>query len=92
MLGYLFYRVDEIYRSLLKIHAIVAGSNIKETYKLGTTNSTYQIGRWYQSMSSQIIIDYSAFDEFSNYTLNVECRNIELLHNQDALVYFQRES
>ena len=91
-MGYLFYRVDEVHRSLLKIHAIVAGSNIKETYELGTTNSTYQIGRWYQSMSSQIIIDYSAFDEFSNYTLNVECRNIELLHNQDALVYFQRES
>jgi len=43
-------------------------------------------------MTSKIIIDYTAFDKSSNYTLQVECRNIELLHNQDALVYFQRKS
>ena len=91
-MGILYYRVDEVHRSLLNIHAIVGGSNLKETYDFGTINSTYQLGQWYQSTSSQVIIDYNAFDEFSNYTLNVECRNIELLHNQDALVYFQRKS
>ena len=91
-MGILYYRVDELYRSLLKIHDIVAGTNIKETYEFGTSNNTYQFGQWYQSTSSQIIVDYSAVDELSNYTLNVECRNIELLHNQDALVYFQRKS
>ena len=92
VMGILYYRVDEVHRSLLNIHAIVGGSNLKETYDFGTINSTYQLGQWYQSTSSQVIIDYNAFDEFSNYTLNVECRNIELLHNQDALVYFQRKS
>ena len=91
-MGILFYQVDGVHRSVLKIHAIVAGANIKETYEFGTSNNTYQFGKWYQSASSEIIIDYSAFGEFSNYTLNVECRNIELLHNQDALVYFQRKS
>lgn len=91
-MGILYYRVDEVHRSLLKIHAIVAGSNIKETYEFGTPNNTYKFGQWYQSTSAQIIIDYSALDESSNYKLNVECRNIELLHNQDALVYFQRKS
>ena len=96
-MGILFYRVDELHRSLLKIHAIVGGTNLRETYEFGTsrssnnTVSTNQLGHWYQSSSSQIIIDYTAFSEFSNYTLNVECRNIELLHNQDALVYFQRK-
>ena len=91
-MGILYYRVDEVHRSLLRIHAIVGGTNLKETYEFGTSNNKYQLGKWYQSASSQIIIDYSAIYEFSNYTLNVECRNIELLHNQDALVYFQRKS
>ena len=71
---------------------LVRASLIKDTYEFGNTNSTYQVETWYQSMSSEIIIDYTAFDKLSNYTLQVECRNIELLHNQDALVFFQRKS
>ena len=122
--GILYFRVDQLTKSLLQIHSIVADANvmgkdfqtflpvsssievhdgvylrclvwaslIKDTYEFGITNSTYQVETWYQSMSSKIIIDYTAFDKLSNYTLQVECRNIELLHNQDAIVYFQRES
>ena len=71
---------------------LVQASLIQDTYEFSNENSTYQVETWYQSMTSKIIIDYTAFDELSNYSLEVECRNIELLHNQDALVYFQRES
>ena len=91
VLGYLYFRVDDLSESLLQIHAIVAGSNLIETYDFGDTNSTYLTKKWYQSTASEIIIDYSAFNKSSKYILEVECRNIELLHNQDALVYFQRK-
>ena len=77
--------------SLLQIHAIVAGANVIETYEFGSGTS-FKSKEWYQSRASEVIIDYTAFDQSSNYTLEVECRNIELLHNQDALVYFQRKS
>ena len=73
-------------------NVLVRASSIQDTYEFSSANSTYQVETWYQSISSKIIIDYTAFDKLSNYTLQVECRNIELLHNQDALVYFQRES
>ena len=89
--GYLYFRVNELTESLLQIHAIVAGSNLKETYDFGDQNSIYLTKKWYQSTASEIIIDYSAFNKSSKYTLEVECRNIELLHNQDALIYFQRK-
>ena len=78
--------------SLLQIHAIIAGANVIETYEFGNGRTSYNSKEWYQSRASQVIIDYTAFDQLSNYTLEVECRNIELLHNQDALVYFQRKS
>ena len=73
-------------------NVLVRASSFQDTYEFSTANSTYQVETWYQSISSKIIIDYTAFDKLSNYTLQVECRNIELLHNQDALVYFQRKS
>ena len=133
VLSILFFRVGQVNRSQLKIHTIVAGANLIETYEFrskdyflikeaglgGAANNTYQFGQWYQSKASEVIIDfrwgvrtdyywtqfecsnlhgsirhllYSAIDILSNYTLEVECRNIELLHNQDALVYFQRKS
>ena len=91
VLGYLYFRVNELNESVLQIHAIVAGSNLIETYDFGDKNSTYLTKKWYHSTASEIIIDYSAFNKSSKYTLEVECRNIELLHNQDALVYFQRK-
>ena len=91
VLGYLYFRVNELTESLLQIHAIVAGANLIETYDFGDTNSTYLTKKWYQSTASEIIIDYSASNKSSKYSLEVECRNIELLHNQDALVYFQRK-
>ena len=77
--------------STLQIHAIVAGANLIETYDFVDNKSTYLMRKWFKSSSSEIIIDYTAFNQSSNYTLEVECRNIELLHNQDALVYFQRK-
>lgn len=91
VLGFLYFRVNELTDSLLQIHAIVAGSNLIETYEFGDNNSTLVTKKWYKSTSSEIIIDYTAFNRSSNYSLEVECRNIELLHNQDALVYFQRK-
>ena len=91
VLGFLYFRVNELTDSLLQIHAIVAGSNLIETYVIGDNNSTFVTKKWYKSTSSEIIIDFTAFNRSSNYSLEVECRNIELLHNQDALVYFQRK-
>ena len=90
--GYLHFRVNELTESVLQIHSIVAGMSLKDTYTFGEQNSTYHTGKWYQSTASEIIINYSALNELSNYTLEIECRNVELLHNQDALVYFQRNS
>ena len=92
VLGFLFFQVQEVENSLLQIHSVVNGAKIFNTYNFGDKNRLYQTKQWYQSMASEIIIDFRAEDESSNFTLNVECRNIELLHNQDALVYFQRKS
>ena len=91
VLGFLYFRVNELTKSTLQIHAIVAGANLIETYDFEDNKSTYLMRKWFKSSSSEIIIDYTAFNQSSNYTLEVECRNIELLHNQDALVYFQRK-
>ena len=78
--------------SLLQIHSIVNGVNIAKTYEFGDKNRLHETQQWYQSMASEIIIDFKGENKASIFTLNVECRNIELLHNQDALVYFQRKS
>ena len=72
ILAILYFRVRQVNRSQLKIHAIVAGSNLMETYEFiskdyflfkeassgGATNNTYQFGQWYQSKASEIIIDF----------------------------------
>ena len=92
VLGFLFFQVQEVENSLLQIHSVVNGAKIFNTYDFGDENRLYQTKQWYQSMASEIIIDFIAEDKSSNFTLDVECRNIELLHNQDALVYFQRKS
>ena len=57
VLGYLYFRLKELTDSKLRIHAIVAGTNLKETYDFG--DSTYLTKKWYQSTASEIIIDYS---------------------------------
>ena len=88
----LFQRYVDTCPSISGRNVLVLPSSIQDTYEFSNVDSTYQVERWYQSVSSKIIIDFTAFDKSSNYTLQVECRNIELLHNQDALVYFQRKS
>ena len=91
-MGFLFFQVQEVKYSLLQIHSIVNGANIANTYDFGDENRLHETKQWYQSMASEIIIDFKAENQSSTFILNVECRNIELLHNQDALVYFQRKS
>ena len=58
VLAILYFRVRQVNRSQLKIHAIVAGSNLIETYEFSSTNNTYQFGQWHQSKASEIIIDF----------------------------------
>ena len=84
----LYWRLKDLRQSILKIHSIFAGATIETNHQF--TSENFKVENWHQSKSPDILIDFISTNSSSSFSLEVECRNIEVLNDFNALVLFQR--
>ena len=83
----LYWRLKELKESVLRIHSIVAGAKIETSHQF---NGDSFESKWHQSKSPEILVDFLPSFSSASFSLEVECRNIEILHDYNALILFQR--